>query len=477
MPDIREYFRGRWGAPQGYAEILRVGMPLVASMASSTVMQFTDRLFLSKYSVNAIAASMPASIASLTIMLTLMGVCGYASVLIAQYVGSGAPQRVGSALWQGIWSALLGSLVLGACWFAAVPLFDLAGHDLPVRAQEVTYFRVLTVGSGLALFGASLGGFYSGRGQTRPVMVANVAAALVNIPLDYLLIFGDQGLGALGLPPVGLPALGVLGAALATVAGWLVSMLILARLIFTREHDRLYGVLSGWRFEWDMFRRLLRYGLPSGMNFFMELVGVAWFSFEVGKFGKEALAASNIAFSLNSLVFLPMLGLNIAVSSLAGQAMGRGRPVEAELVSRHTLHLAFAYMLPTAVLIAVFAGPLMDIFAPGDMDPAAFAPIRATGITLLYFIALYSLVDAGNIVYFGALKGAGDTLGVMFLLGFALVFFLALPILVLKLFGLDSLISYWMVFTLYIMLLAVTAVIRFYRRRWHGIRVVETAPR
>lgn len=463
---IIDTLRRRANEPQGYRDILRVGLPLVASMASSTVMQFTDRLFLSRYSVDAIAAAMPASIASMTIVMTLMGVCGYTSVLIAQYIGSKAPERVGSALWQGIWTALAGAVLLALTWPLAEPLFALAGHDAAIQPLEVTYFRVLTVGAGFALLSATLSGFFSGRGKTRPVMVANIFAACINVPLDYLFIFGG----------LGVPSMGILGAGLATVLGWVVSAALLGALIFTRENDVLYRVRRGVCFEWDMFKRLLRFGLPSGFNFFMEMVAVAWFAFEVGTFGKEALAASNIAFSVNTLVFLPMLGLNIGLSSLVGQAMGRGRPDEAERATVNTLHLAFAYMLPLALFIAVAAGPLMDVFKPGDLSGPEYVPVRGLGVVLLYFIALYSLVDACNIVYFGALKGAGDTLGIMYMMLGGLVFLLILPIAALNYFDMASVINYWIVFTIYIMLLAVAAVFRFYRRGWHRLRVVETAP-
>lgn len=456
----------RAAEPQGYSQILRVGLPLIAGMASSTVMQFTDRLFLSWYSVDAFAAALPASVASMTIVLTLIGVCGYTGVLIAQYMGSNAPERVGSALWQGIWCSLFGAVLLCLTWWPGEVLFALAGHEPAIQVLEVQYFRVLTTGAGFSLFASTLAGFYSGQGKTRPVMVSNIVAAIINVPLDYILIFGG-----LGLPP-----LGIVGAGLATVIGWIVNAVILSLLIFTRKNDAQFSVLQGRRLEWPMLKRLLRYGLPSGVNFFMEMIAVAWFSFEVGYFGKVALAASNIAFSLNSVVFLPMLGLNIALSSLVGQAMGRGKTDEAERVTKNTLHIAFVYMLPLALFIAAAAGPLMDLFSPGDMTPAEFAPIRELGILFLYFIAVYSLVDAGNIVFFGALKGAGDTLGIMYLLLGGLVFFMILPIMVLKATGLASAVSYWLVFMVYVIMLAVASTYRFYRRKWHSIRVVETAP-
>jgi len=456
--------RKRADEPQGYKDILRVGMPLVASMASTTVIHFTDRLFLSHYSVDAMAAALPASMASMTISLTLMGVCGYTSVLIAQYVGSGALQRIGSALWQGIWFTLVSAVLLALTWWPAEWLFSLTGHTEAVQQLEVTYFRVLNLGSVFFLAGAAMSGFFSGRGQTRPVMLANIVAAVINVPLDYLLIFGGFG----------IPALGILGAGIATVIGWSVSALILARLIFTRENDDIYHVRRGFRFEWDMFRRLMRFGLPSGANLFIELIAVTWFTFEVGVFGTAALAASNIAFSLNSLIFLPMIGLNIAVASLVGQAVGRGRPNEAERVTMNTLHLAFAYMLPLAALLALAAGPLVDLFASGDIAPQDYAPVRELGVIMLYFIAVYSTADACNLVFFGALKGAGDTLGVMYLFFGGLVFLVILPITALKYLDMASVFSYWAVFTVYIMLLAYGAMFRFYRRGWHTIRVVET---
>ena len=459
-------FRKRKNEPQGYAEILRIGLPLVASMASSTIMQFTDRLFLSRYSVDAIAAAMPASVASMTIMLTLMGVCGYTSVLIAQYVGSGALSRVGVALWQGIWTALAGALVLCSTFWIAEPLFTFADHGEAILPLEITYFRVLTMGAGFGLMSATLAGFFSGRGQTRPVMIANVTACIINVPLDYILIFGGFG----------IPPLGILGAGIATVIGWVVSMAILAAVIFTPKNDQVYAVKQGRCFEWPMLRRLLRYGLPSGVNFFMEMAAVAWFTFEVGVFGRDALAASNIAFSVNSLTFLPMLGLNIGLSSIVGQAMGRGKPLEAERATANTLHIAFAYMLPLSLAIAAFAGPLMDVFTPSDLNPAEFEQVRSLGILLLYFIAIYSLVDACNIVFFGALKGAGDTLGIMYLLLGGLIVLLIIPIVVIKHLNMASVVSYWIVFTVYVMLLAVAALVRFYLRGWHSIRVVETAP-
>ena len=455
--------RQRFYAPNGYAEILRVGLPLVASMGSATVMQFTDRLFLSKYSVNAIAAALPAALASLTIMLTFLGLCSYSTVLIAQYVGAKAAHRVGIALWQGIWCAILCSILMGMTWWFAEPLFNFVGHAPEIRELEVAYFQSLAIGAGFCLLGASVGAFYSGRGRNRLVMLSSLLGAVVNIPLDYLLIFGG----------LGFPRLGIVGAGVATGVGWFVSFVFLAYFVFKIENEKVFKVRSAWQFDPEMFRRLLRFGLPSGLNLFLELVGTLWFIFEIGRLGTSALAASNIAFSINSLVFTPMLGLNMAVAALVGQAMGRKMPKDAEQITKNTLHIAIVYMFPFALLFMLFPEFLLNIFAPEGMSAEDFANVRTVGTVLLSYIAIYTLVDAGNIVYLGALKGVGDTVGIMLILICSMLFVLILPIVTMRHLGLISLHSYWLAFMGYVSAMAVLAHLRFWRRRWHKLKVIE----
>lgn len=461
------YIRKHWNEPQGYRDVLRIGLPLLASMISSTIMQFTDRLFLSHYSLDAIAASSPAGMASLTLQMTLQGICSYATVLAAQYVGARALHRVGPAMWQGIWCALVCAAVLvGACFFAR-PLFELAGHAPGIMELEIDYFIVLTSGSSFALFGAAVSAYFFGRGLTKPVMMANIAAALVNIPLDYALIFGWWI----------FPELGIVGAGLATVAGWVAAFLILCLLVFTRENDEVYHVRRGWRPEWGLMKRLVRFGAPSAAQLFVEFTAQTWFMFMLGALGRIELAASNIAFAINSLTFMPMLGLNMATATLVGQAMGAGKPKQAEKASYHALHLAFIYMVSVAALIVLFAGNLMDVFKGSDPQTLAEFPlVRETGIVLLYYVALYSLVDSVNLIFFGTLKGAGDTMMMMKMIVSCVIAVLLIPMLALRALDLITLHSLWILFTSYIFVLALCVLLRFRSHKWQKIKVIEAHP-
>lgn len=117
----------RWHGPGGYREALVIGTPLMVSMGSYTLMQFTDRVFLGRHSVAEIAASVPAGITSFLFQGFFMGVASCVSVLVAQYAGACRPERVGPALWTGVWFSLAASAILAGLAFLGGPLFTWAG--------------------------------------------------------------------------------------------------------------------------------------------------------------------------------------------------------------------------------------------------------------------------------------------------------------------------------------------------------------
>ena len=455
----------RWAAPNGYGDVLTVGLPLVISLGSTTVMEFTDRVFLSHYSMDAIAAALPANIVNLTLMLTFIGIAGYANVFIAQYYGSKSSRRVGAALWQAIYMSLIGGVILASMAFVAEPIFAFGGHAPSVQAQEVIYFRILTIGSSAALMASSLGCFFSGRGYTRPNMVVNIIATVINIPLDYMMIFG-----------VGpFPEMGIAGAGYATASSWTMQMVMYAYLIFNKRNEECYGVISNRAFDKELFSRMLRFGFPSGVNYFAEIFAVAFFSFVIGRLGKVELAASNMAFSINTVAFLPMIGLNIAVSTLVGQNMGAGNPQGARVATANTLHIAMTWMVLLAGCFFLFPEWLLNIFKPGSMSVTEFAPVRELGVLVLRFVAFYCLFDAVTIIYFGAVKGAGDTNFVMWAMLACAIGALILPLYIAQSVFQAGLTTLWTIFAFYIALLAAIAFWRFSGDKWMKITLVETA--
>jgi MATE family multidrug resistance protein len=451
---------------KAYRKVLRISLPLVISMSSTMIMEFTDRVFLANYSLDAIAAALPAGIAAFLLISFFLGTAQYLNVFVAQYSGSGRPQRVGAVLWQGIYFSVLSGVALAGLSFLAEPLFRLGGHPIEVQVLEAVYFKVLCRGSGILIVGTALSCFFSGRGQTRLVMIITMIGTLFNIPLDYALINGIWI----------FPEWGIRGAAIATVMSWSLVTLIFALLVFTRENDRAFKVLTQRTVEADLFGRLLRYGIPSAIQFSLDIFAFTFFIFMVGRIGKIQLAATNMVFSINSLAFMPMMGFSLGTSTLVGQALGRDRVNDAVAVTKATIHIVLGYIFILLILFLFLPQPLLELFRPRHLAPENFAPIVSIGIILLRFVAAYIFFDALYMVCIGVLKGAGDTRFIMCSIGVLSLAIMILPVYIgVEVFG-AGLYYAWSCATAFVFFLFTVSFWRYRQGHWKNVRVIEHAP-
>jgi MATE family multidrug resistance protein len=447
-----------------YRDVLRVSLPLVISMTTTVVMTFTDRVFLAHYSIDAIAAALPAGISAFVLISFFADTAGYCNVFVAQYAGAGALARVGSALWQAVYFALAAWLILAGLSFAGDPFFRLVGHAAEVQRLETTYFRVLCLGSGSHVLGMSFAGFFTGRGVTRPVMIIYIIAMFLNVPLDYALINGIWI----------FPELGILGAAIATVFSWASATLLLGLFVFTRENDQIFRVFKNRSFDADLFRRLLKYGVPSSLQFSLDVLAFMFFVLMVGRIGKVELAVTNIGIALDSVSFRPLIGFALGASTLVGQALGRNRPQEAVAAARATMSIVASYISVLVLLYVLMPQPLLDLFRPRDISPADFAAIRSRGIVVLRFVAAYLLLDGLYMISTAVLKGAGDTRFILWSMGLISFFGMMLPIYIgIEIFGM-GLYYAWGCTVFFLCQLAVLTFWRFSQGKWKTMRVIES---
>ncbi len=448
---------------RSYRDVLRVSMPLVISMTTTVVMTFTDRVFLANYSIDAIAAALPAGIMAYVLLVFFADIAGYTNVIIAQYTGGGALQRVGSALWQAIYFAIFAWLIMVGLSFGAGPLFRLIGHSAEIRQLEVIYFRVLCLGSGIHIIGMGFSSFFSGRGVTRPVMIIYIIAMLLNVPLDYALINGIWI----------FPELGILGAAIATVFSWTSATLLLGLMVFSRENDSTFKTRRNYRFDADLFRRLLRFGVPSSLQFSLDVFAFGFFVFMVGRIGKAELVVTSIAISLDSVSFRPLTGFALGASTLVGQALGRNRPDEAVAAARATMVIVVSYIAVFILVFVFIPQPLLELFRPRNISPESFAAIKDMGVIVLRFVAAYLLLDGIYMISTAVLKGAGDTRFIMWSMGVISIFGMILPMYIgIEVFG-GGLYFAWTCTVFFLFQLAVVTFWRFYQGKWKTMRVIE----
>ncbi len=453
----------------GSRELLKLAIPLILANSFTTIQFTVDRAFLSQYDPDAMGASMPAALVFWLFQSMIFGTASYTSTFVAQYTGANRPERVGPAVWQGIYFALVSGVAFFLLWFAAPYMFDrnLTNHSAKQSILELDYFRSLC-GAALPMgIVAAISGFFSGRGDSWTVMIVNAVGTIVNIGLDYLLIFGNFD----------FPAMGIVGAGYATVLGSWASAGFALWVFFRPKYREQFATVRGWRLEGDLMRRLLKYGLPSGMQWSLEAISFTLFTIFVGRLGEAASNATSLTFTLNMLGFLPMMGVGQAIAILVGQRLGEDRPDLAERSAILGVKWAFGYMVVIAAGYVLFPQVLLWGFAPpaGSPQAADWPAVAEIVPTLLIWVAVYSLADTFNVTFAFALRGAGDTRFVS-LLTFALAWpCMIVPVYLLVTYG-GNVYGAWGFASLYIGVIALCFWLRFRTGKWKTMRVIESAP-
>ena len=381
--------------------ILSIAAPIVISRASYTVMLFVNRLFLSRVGKYELAAVMSGGLTSLVLSAFFEGLVGYVTALVAQYHGAGRRKMCTRATTQAIYLALASYPIL-LCFMPLIKyIFVITGQDPALASLATAYARMLLAGSIFVILRTALSSFFVGIGKTRIILIANGSSVFISLPLNYIFIFGK----------LGMPEMGIQGAALGTIYG---SSFALAMLLghYLREISRdPYKVPDAWRFMPDITKRLLRFGLPAGIEPFL-----AWFAFNVfvqimHSFGPDTAAAATIAFNWDAVAFVPMLGLGIAATTIVGQHIGAGDYDGAQRSVHLTLQIGLVYSAVMIVLFVGFAGPLTLVFSSGLEDSGG--QIAKMAPTMLRLLALYTIANSSKLVLSGALRAAGDTAWVM----------------------------------------------------------------
>lgn len=385
-----------------WKEIFIIAAPVVVSKLSFTAMGVVDTAMVGHLG--------PAEQAGVGIATTLMvtfyvfglGIVGVVATFVAQYYGANRRRECGIVLGHGLKiSAVLGALTWLALYLSE-PFFSLVGLSEDVSALGYDYLMYRCLGLPGVFFYWTYNSYLEGLGKTRGAMHVSLAANLVNIALDYALIFGAGP----------FPAMGVNGAGLAT-AGSNFFMLVCFVVMVHRpsgEYKRKYGANEILRsIDPTLVRRLLKTGWPVGLQFFLECGALLVFSIIVGWVSDEALAASQVALRILSVSFMTAWGISAAATALVGRYQGRGESELARDAGRRSLLLTVCCTVLFAMALIVKPNALAGLFTQS-------AEVIRLATSLVYIVAVCQVFEGIRIVSYGALKGAGDTRWPMFMM-------------------------------------------------------------
>ncbi|MCU0612293.1 MAG: MATE family efflux transporter, partial [Candidatus Eisenbacteria bacterium] len=319
--------------------------------------------------------------------------------------------------------------------------------------------------------------FFFGLHRPKIITVSAILGNITNGLANYVFIFGREGMPQFGLPGIpGIPPLGVRGAALGTVLGTAVELLVPACVFLGAAMNRELRSRAAWRPAAKPLRDLLALGWPPAVQYGNELV--CWSIFMtvlVGRFGPDHMTAGWITLSYMHLSFMPAVGFSVAVTSLVGKYIGAGQPDTAVSRARLGLYLAMGYMTACGIGFVVFRHSLIGAFVGGDVTPERAAAIASIGGSLLLCAAVFQMADAVGIIYTGALRGAGDTKwpGIVTMI-YSWAFIVAGGMAMIRLLPRLTSTGPWIASAVYIIVLGITMGKRFESGHWRSIKLLDT---
>lgn len=378
-------------------QLLTLAWPIIVSRSAQTVISVSDAFMVAPLGEEALAATTTGALNVFGLFILPMGVMFILSSFASQLFGRGdhgGARRYG--LYGLIFCGLLELCYLGVIGFAP-SIIDKLEYSPHVKHLMVQYSQARLIGGGAAIGLEALGNYYGGLGNTRLPMAMQILCMFLNVGLNWVLIFGHFG----------APALGVQGAAIASSISTIIGFAVLLVCFLRGVGEDPAARKNRGALRMREFVRMLRFGIPSGINWFVEFAAFSIFvNVVLNGLGTTTLAAFMAAMQVNQVSFMPAFGLTSAGAILVGQAIGAKALDAVPKTVRLTAIATCTWQGTVALTYIVFAKYVMLPLAPPGNERATFLEL---GAHVLVLSATWQLTDALSMSYAEALRAAGDT--------------------------------------------------------------------
>jgi len=380
---------------------LQLAMPVVVGMVASFSMNFVDTLMAGRLPDKEIALAGIATGGAVwsAVLMFVLGLLMSLQPVVAQLDGAGNRPAGGAAARQGMWIALVVGVPYLLYMRSGRHLLEWMQVGADIVPTAVEYMDALSWGAPAMCLLLVLRFFSEGGGNTRPTMYMGLLGVVLNVPLNYILMFGK----------LGMPELGAEGCGIATAIVIWAQLLLMFFYVRWRPHFRDFDLFGRWDWpQWPAIWRLIRVGLPIGTAIFVEGSLFIAAALLIARLGALPASAHLIAINFSALMFMVPLGLASAVTTRVGNALGRGQPEAARYAGLIGLALVLVTQTLGAATMLIIPEFIVRIYTD---DPA----ITAIAVSLLFYSAIFQYSDGIQICAAGALRGLKDTLVPMFI--------------------------------------------------------------
>lgn len=446
--------------PGSLREIWHVAAPLMLMTFSTYAMLFADRMILSRYSVEAMNASAVAGATYAIFMFSSLSLALIAEVFVGQYNGAGRFKKIGEPVWQMLWFAAFSIIIF---WPIALFCGDLF-FNKPTTALGIPYFKWLMLfGPAVPMLGA-LEAFNVGRGKTIAVTIIAILANATNILLDYLLVFGIDGL---------IPSMGLSGAAIATGIAQSLQVITLLILFLAPKHRKKFGT-ANFRFKKKAFIQCLKVGSPMAISHAVGIAAWAFFNDLVAETGLAYMTTLVICQNYFFLFCFITEGLGKAVTTITANLIGAKKPdlIPKMIFSALRLHGIFVVIL--AIPLIIYSKPFIGMFLDNNTIPGETLPQVLEMIENALIWMWLSLIFNGIFwIYSSQLTASGDTKFIMYANMISIWVFLLLPTyLFIILFDCSPSLS-WKLIAFEIFMASSMFYLRYRTGKWRTFQIIE----
>jgi len=380
--------------PKRTKTIITLALPIVGGMISQNVLNLVDTAMVGTLGAVTLGAVGMASFATFmsTAFITALG--AGVQAMSARRLGEGKIDETAIPLNGGLLLAvLLGVPVAVLMWFLSPTIFELLSSDPEVAEIGIPYWKARLFG--IVAVGMNFGfrGYWNGINRSGLYLRTLILMHVVNIGLNWVLIFGH----------LGAPALGATGAGIGTTIS--ICFGTLYYFYLGRRYAKDAGFLAGIP-NAETLKSMLRLSVPSGIQQLFFAGGMTALAWIVGRVGTEELGAVNVLLNVTMVALLPGLGLGLVAASLVSQALGRGEPDDARRWAWDVVWVGVVLLGCLGLPMLLFPELILGVFIiePHVIELAA-GPLRVSGATIA--------MEGMGMVLLNALIGAGDTRRVM----------------------------------------------------------------
>jgi len=376
-----------------WSALLRIAAPLMVTNAIQAILSLTDTWYIGRLSTEAVAA-IGAIYWLITAIVFILGGVGLAvQTFASQAEGGGRRRRASQSAWNGLWSSLFALPLFVLAAALGAPLVGAFALSPGIETLALEYWEPRVGGAFLGAMTWAAMSFFNAIGATRITLVVALVTTLANVPANEFFMFH------LGW--------GMSGAAWGTNVAQLVGLMVGMALLWWGPIARRYSTRLTWRPRLSMIRRQLAVGLPIGVMYGADVLGVALMQLMVTRVDTAGAAATQIVMMLTSLAYLPAIGLATAGTSVVGQAIGAGDRDWARHLGTSIILCCAGFMTSVAVLLLLF-GPWVLPWFLSSADASAAAAVQLA-LLLLWPATAYQLFDGLNFGSSFCLRAAGDT--------------------------------------------------------------------